>query len=285
VSYAPIAELAGGKVVELPATAESNFKISPDQLRRAITPRSRILFLNSPSNPCGTMYTPDELRALAAVVADAARSTAPGLVILTDEIYEKIVYGGIPHFSIGSVPEVAGRTVTVNGLSKTYAMTGWRVGYAAAPGEFGLRLMKALDALQGQMTSGIASFILPAIRVALTRCGGEAERFREAFARRAELMHARSRAIKGFAAPRPTGAFYIFPDVSAFFGRRTPGGRAISSAADFADALLAESHVATVPGAEFGGCGKNHIRVSFACSEETIEQGMDRIARFAESLR
>ena len=285
VSYAPIAELAGGKVIELPTTAASDFKISPEQLRRAITPRSRALFLNSPSNPCGTMYTPDELRALAAVVAEAARSTAPDLAIITDEIYEKIVYGGIPHFSIGSVPEVAGRTVTINGLSKTYAMTGWRVGYAAAPGEFGLRLMKAMDALQGQMTSGIASFVLPAIRVALTRCSAEAEQFREAFARRAELMHARSRAIPGFIAPRPTGAFYIFPDVSAFFGRKTPGGRAISNAADFADALLTEAHVATVPGAEFGGCGKNHIRVSFACSEETIGKGMDRIAGFIASLR
>lgn len=285
VSYGPIAELAGGRVVELPTTAAGGFKITAEQLRRAITPRSRILLMNSPSNPCGTMYTPDELRALARVVAEAAGAAAPGLVIVTDEIYEKIVFGGAPHLSIGSLPEVAERTVTVNGLSKTYAMTGWRVGFAACPGEFGTRLMKSMDALQGQMTSCIASFVYPAIRVALRQGGPEAERMRAEFARRAGLIYERASAIPGLKCVRPTGAFYLFPDVSSFYGRTTPGGKSVKDSASFAEALLTEQHVATVPGAEFGGCGDSHIRLSFACSEEQINKGMDRIGRFVAGLQ
>jgi aspartate aminotransferase len=285
VSYAPIAELSGGRVVELPTTPATEFKITPAQLRAAITPRSRMLILNSPSNPCGTMYSPDELRALAAVVADAASSIAPELVIVTDEIYEKIVFGGVSHFSIGSVPSVAARTVTINGMSKAFAMTGWRVGYAAAPGEFGLRLIKAIDALQGQMTSCITSFVYPAIRVALTQTADDVERFRSAFERRAKLIYDRARVIPGVSCVRPTGAFYLFPDVASHFGRTTPGGVRIATSADFGTALLNEGLVATVPGGEFGGCGMNHIRVSFACSEEQIERGMDRLATFVSTLK
>jgi aspartate/methionine/tyrosine aminotransferase len=155
VSYAPVIELAGGKVVELPTGPEADFKISPEQLRKAITARTRMFIINSPSNPCGTMYSPAELRAIAEVLAEAARTVAPGLVILSDELYEKIVYGGIPHFSIGSVPEIAERTLTINGLSKAYAMTGWRIGYAAGSGEFGKKLINAMATLQGQMTTNI----------------------------------------------------------------------------------------------------------------------------------
>jgi aspartate aminotransferase len=284
VSYGPIAELAGGRIVDLPTSAASGFKVTPDQLRRAITPRSRLLILNTPSNPCGTMYTPDELRALAAVVADAAQDVAPGLVVVTDEIYEKIVYGGIPHFSIGSIPEVADRTVTINGLSKAFAMTGWRVGYAAASGAFGLRLIKAIDALQGQQTSCIASFVYPAIRTALRECAADVERFRAAFERRAALIYERMRAIPGLSCARPAGAFYLFPDISACFGRTSAAGAPIRSSMDFAAALLEEKHVATVPGEEFGGCGRNHIRLSFACSEEVIEEGVRRIASFVAGL-
>lgn len=285
VSYAPIAQLAGGRITELPTTPETHFKITPDQLRAAITPRSRILVINSPSNPCGTMYTPDELRALAAVVADAAATIAPQLVIVTDEIYEKIVYGGFPHFSIGSVPSVAERTITVNGMSKAFAMTGWRVGYTAAPGEFGLRLVRGIDALQGQMTSCITSFVYPAVRAAIRDCGAEVERFRGEFERRAALAYRLLRAIPGLECVPPTGAFYLFPSVRACFGKKTPQGTLISSPLDFASALLAEAHIAVVPGEEFGGCGREHIRISFACSEAQIERGMDRISRFVASLK
>lgn len=285
VSYAPIAELAGGKVIELPTTPEGGFKITPEQLRRAITPRSRMLILNSPSNPCGTMYTPDELRALARVVAEAARTTAPDLIVLSDEIYEKIVYGGVEHFSIGSVPEIAERTVTINGLSKAYAMTGWRVGYTASSGEFGRAFTNAMATLQGQMSTNITSFIYPAIRTALTSCAGEVESMRQAFARRGELITRRLGQIQGLRCVRPTGAFYAFPDVSAFFGRTSAGGRPIKTAGDFCEALLEEAHVAFVPGEDFGGCGVNHARISFACSEEQINQGVDRLERFIAGLK
>ena len=287
VSYRPIAELAGGVVKELETRGEDDFKITPEQLAEAITPRSRVLVLNSPSNPCGTMYTPDELRALAAVVADKAASVAPDLVILSDEIYEKIVYGGIEHFSIGSVPEVAERTVTLNGMSKAYAMTGWRIGYAAMPGAFGAEFIKAIGKLQGQMTTNITSFNYPAIRCALTDAGvaDEVETMRLAFAARGELVKARLDAIEGVSCPTPTGAFYVFPDVSALFGKATPGGATIGCAKDLSEALLEEAHVAFVPGEDFGGCGPNHVRISFACSEEQIEAGMDRFAAFVVGLR
>jgi len=284
VSYRPMIELCGGTVTELSATVDSSFKITPEQLRKAITPRSRMLMLNTPSNPCGTMYSPDELRALARVVAEAAATIAPQLVIAVDEIYEKICYGGIEHFSIGSVPEVAQRTITVNGMSKAFAMTGWRVGYCAAPGDFGKSLIKAIDALQGQQTSCITSFVYPAIRAALTQGGPFSTQFCAAFAKRAQLAYQHIERIKGMRCARPTGAFYLFPEISSYFGRKTPQGKAINSALDFAEALLAEGHVAVVPGEEFGGCGKNHVRFSFACSEEKINKGMERVAKFVASL-
>jgi aspartate aminotransferase len=285
VSYRPIAELAGARVVELPTTAAGGFKVTPEQLRGAVTPRSRMLILNSPSNPCGTMYSPAELKALAAVVAEAARTTAPDLVVVVDEIYEKIVFGGIPHFSIGSAPEIAERTVTINGMSKAFAMTGWRVGYAAAPGDFGKRLITAIDALQGQMTSCITSFVYPAIRVALKECAADVERFRAEFEKRAGIIYGLLSQIPGMPCVRPTGAFYVFPDVSGLFGRTTPKGARIKDSVDFAMALLEEAHVAGVPGEEFGGCGENHLRLSFACSEGEIRKGMERVEGFVRSLR
>lgn len=285
VSYAPIAELCGGKVVEIPTGPATDFKMTPEQLRAAITPNSRLLILNSPSNPCGTMYTSDELRALAKVVAEAAATTAPGLVVISDELYEKIVYGGIPHFSIGSVPEIAERTLTINGLSKAYAMTGWRIGYAAGSGAFGKKLITAMGVLQGQMTTNITSFTYAAIRTAILEGAGEVEQMRRAFASRAGVIHERLSKIPGVKCPKPTGAFYAFPDVSAWFGKTTPGGKKIACAMDLCEALLSESLVAFVPGEDFGGCGKDCVRISFACSEAQIHAGMDRLAKFAGELR
>lgn len=286
VSYRPIAELAGGKVIELPTRPEDDFKISPEQLAEAITPRSRVLVINSPSNPCGTMYTPDELKALAAVVADKAAGAAPNLVVLSDEIYEKIVYAGIDHFSIGSVASIADRTITINGLSKAYSMTGWRIGYAAIPGDFGLNFIKALGTLQGQMTTNITSFNYPAIRCALTDplVAEQVERMRLAFASRAGRIKQRLDEIDGVRCPTPTGAFYAFPDISGLFGRITPEGRTIGCALDLCEALLAESKLAFVPGEDFGGCGGEHVRISFACSEAQIDAGMDRFAAFVRAL-
>ena len=285
VSYMPLAELAGGRVVEIPTTVDTDFKVSPEQLRKAITPNARMLVLNSPSNPCGTMYSEPELRDIAAVVAQAAATIAPNLVILSDEIYEKVAYGGIAHFSIGSVPEVAERTITLNGLSKAYAMTGWRIGYTTTSGPWGLGFMKAMATLQGQMTTNITSFTYPAIRTALRDCEPDARRMCEAFAQRATLIHARMSKMPGLTLARPTGAFYVFPDISAHFGKVSPGGKSIKSSLDFCEALLNEAKVAAVPGEDFGGCGFKHARFSFACSSEQINSGMDRLNTFLRSLK
>ncbi len=289
VSYAPQAELAGGRIVEIPTDARGDFKMTPRMLEEAITARSRVLVLNSPSNPCGTMYTPDELRALGRVVQKAAEGVAPDLVVVSDEIYEKIIFGGIPHFSIGSMPEIAERVITVIGLSKAYAMTGWRIGYAAGSGAFGLKVAGAMATLQSQMTTSVTSFCHPAIAVALNECAEDVERMRAAFERRGRLIHDLMSRIPGFVSPRPTGAFYVFPDVSAHFGKsggkRAKGERPLRTAAEFAGALLEEAHVAAVPGEDFLGCGVRCLRFSFACSEAQIEEGMKRVGEFVGGLR
>jgi aspartate aminotransferase len=285
VSYAPICEMAGGKVVELETTPTTDFRLDPEQLRRAINPRSRLLILNSPSNPLGIMYPEADLRAIAKVVYEA-RDIAPDLVVLTDEIYEKIVYADTPHFSIGSLPEIADRTITLNGMSKAFAMTGWRIGYACMPGEFGKKFINAMATLQGQMSTNITSFNYAAIRHGLSDPGvaTEVETMRLAFAKRADLIMDRLASIPGVLCVKPQGAFYVFPDVSGLFGKTTPKGVRLDSALSFSEALLDEAHVAFVPGEDFGGCGKNHLRISFACSEEQINAGMDRFAEFVESL-
>ena len=285
VSYRPICELAGGVVREVVAGPDTDFRISPAQLQDAITPRSRVLVLNSPSNPCGTMYSEADLRDLAKVIKEGFER-APQLVVLTDEIYEKIVYGQHPHFSIGSIPEIAERVVTLNGMSKAYAMTGWRIGYAAMPGDFGKNLIKAMGKLQGQMTTNITSFNYPAIREALTNPAveTEVEKMRQAFAKRAGLIMSRLSEIPGVKCPTPTGAFYVFPDVSSLFGKTTPKGTKITDCPTLSEAMLDEAHIAFVPGNDFGGCGPNHVRISFACSDEQINAGMDRFKKFVESL-
>jgi aspartate aminotransferase len=285
VSYRPVCELAGGVVREVVAGPDTDFRISPDQLRDAINPRSRLLVLNSPSNPCGTMYSEQDLRDLAAVIRDGIER-APQLVVLTDEIYEKIVYGKHPHFSIGSIPEIAERVITINGMSKAYAMTGWRIGYAAMPGEFGKGLIKSMGKLQGQMTTNITSFNYPAIREALTNpaVGEEVEAMRQAFAKRAGLIMSRLAEIPGVQCPTPTGAFYVFPDVSALFGKTSAKGTDVTSATTLCEAMLEEAHIAFVPGEDFGGISGNHLRISFACSEEQINAGMDRFKAFVEAM-
>lgn len=285
VSYAPQVQLAGGKVVELLTTAADDFKITAEQLKRAITPRSRVLVINSPSNPCGTMYSPDELKAIGRVVAEAAKTVAPELVVISDELYEKVIFGGVPHFSLGSIPEIAERVITVNGLSKAYAMTGWRVGYQGGSGAFGLAVAKGCATLQSQSTTAIPTFILPAIRAAFALCDADVERFRQAFAHRAELIHGLAKRVPGMVCPRPTGAFYLFPDVSAQFGKTSAGGKKINSAMDWAAALLEERHVAVVPGEDFGTGGERSVRISFACSDEQIRKGMERIGEFVAGLK
>jgi len=285
VSYRPQAELAGAKVVEVPAGPERHFKITPDQLRKALTERTRVFLFNSPSNPCGVMYSPDEIADLVAVLDEAARTICPDLVIVTDEIYEKLIYGDAAHLSMGSIPSIAERTVTVNGFSKAFAMTGWRLGYLACPGDFGLSLAKACTKLQGQINTAVTTFTLPAAVVALKECADDVERMRQAFAARGALIHQRIDAMPGVKCPTPTGAFYVFPDVSAHLGKASAAGTKLNNVVDFAQALLQEHLVACVPGCDFGGCGDQCVRFSFACSEEQIAAGMDRLGEFLSSLR
>ncbi len=285
VSYKPQIELAGGRVIEVDTTAESGFKMSAAQLRDAITERTRVIVLNSPSNPTGVMYTPDELRALALVIEEAINTVAPNLVVVSDEIYEKITFGRVPHFSLGSLPAIAEHVVTINGMSKAYAMTGWRIGYMAGSGGLGLKIAKAVTTLQGQMSTNITSFTYPAIRAAITDAGDEVEKMRLAFKRRGELTTSLFRKLPGVNFPEPDGAFYIFPDISAHFGKRSRAGRDINSANDFCEALLEDARVAFVPGEDFGGCGNQCVRISFACADSQIEQGAERLGEFLVNLR
>lgn len=271
VSYRPMIELAGGEPVEVPGGLENDFKITPGQLEEAITPDTVAVIVNSPSNPCGTMYTPDELRALGEVLERHEHVT-----VIADEIYEKLIYAGVPHFSLGSVPTLAHRVVTVNGLSKAFAMTGWRIGYVCAPGDDG-RLAGAIARLQSQMTSCITSFCYAAIVEALRAADEYVEPMRQTFARRATLMHGLVAGWPEVRCPRPAGAFYVFPDMGAYLGRTSAAGARLDSSLALAEALLEEAGVAVVPGEDFGSCAASHVRLSFACGEDQIKDGCERI--------
>jgi aspartate/methionine/tyrosine aminotransferase len=276
VSYKPMVELAGGTIVEVPTTAESGFLASAEDIARAITPRTRAVILNSPSNPCGTMYDPDAIAEICEVLAGHERIT-----LLSDEIYERLVYGGRVHLSPGSLPSMAEQTITINGLSKAFAATGWRVGYVSAP----LPIAKAMAKLQSQMTSSVTSFTLPALATAVSNCGNEVEAMRLAFEKRAGLMERLVSAWPGITCPPPMGAFYVFPDISSTFGRSSAGGRLIDGAGAFAESLLEETDTAVVPGDDFLGCGPNHVRLSFALADEAIEDGCGRIAEWLSKLK
>ena len=275
VSYKPMIELSGGEAVEVEGLPENDLKVTPSQLAQVITPRTKAIIINSPSNPCGTMYSRNELEALAEVLIDA-----PHVAIITDEIYEKLIYTDEPHFSLGSMPELAGRVITINGLSKAYAMTGWRIGYLCGPSG----VAKAVCRLQGQMTSHITSFTFTAIVEALQNGEAQVETMRLVFAERARIMEDRLQNLPGVSCPRLAGAFYAFPDVSAYFGKRTPGGRRVDSATSFATALLEEAHVAVVPGEDFGACAKGRVRLSFACATEVLREGLNRMERWLAQL-
>ncbi|MEM9082387.1 MAG: pyridoxal phosphate-dependent aminotransferase [Planctomycetota bacterium] len=279
VSYRPQAELAEATVVGIPTTAANDFKASANEIEAAITERSKVLILNSPSNPCGTMYSEAELRAIAAVV-----ERHPQLLVISDEIYEKLVFGELAMFSIGSVDSIADRVITVNGLSKAYSMTGWRIGYLAGQGETGLQIAAGVKKLQSQSTTAIPSFFFAAIETAIDECDQDVEQMRLAFAKRGELMHGRLSSMAGVVCPKPTGAFYCFPDVSSYFGKRSKAGTEITDGQSFAEALLGDQHVACVPGNAFGKGGEKCVRWSFACSEAQILAGMDKLEAFLASL-
>jgi aspartate aminotransferase len=267
VSYKPMIELAGGEMIEVPTSVGTDFKCTPEEIEAAITPNTKAIMLNTPSNPCGTMYTPDELRAIAKMM-----ERHPDIYILSDEIYERLIYSDIEHLSLGSIPEIAGQVITINGLSKAYAMTGWRVGYVCAPEP----IVKAMNTLQSQINSSITSFCYATIPVALGM-NDEVESMRQIFAKRSALMFELIQKCPNVECAKPTGAFYTFPKISYYFGKTSPAGTKITDAVSFSGALLDETSVAVVPGTDFGGCGPDHMRLSFACSEDQIEEGVTKI--------
>ena len=264
VSYSAIATLAEAKSIIIPSSIENDFKITPEQLEAAITPKTKLVMFNSPNNPSGTIYTEAEYRALGAVL-----EKYPDIYILSDEIYEHINYG-TPHFSIAALDELYDRTITVNGVAKAFAMTGWRIGYIGAP-EW---IAKACNKMQGQMTSGANCIAQRATIAAVSAPTSQIQYMVDEFNNRRGLILNLLSEIPGFKLNEPQGAFYVFPDVSSYFGK-TIKGQTIENANDFALFLLEEAHVATVTGEAFGN--SDCIRISYAASEEEIKTAVERI--------
>lgn len=262
VSYPEMVKLAEGTPVIVQTTAESGYKITPDQLRQAITPKTRLFILNSPSNPTGMVYTPEEVRAIAEVIVEH------DILVVSDEIYEKLLYDGAQHLSIGAVSsEVFDRTIISSGFAKAYSMTGWRVGYLAAP----LELLKAVSIIQGHSTSNVCTFAQYGAIAALEGSQDCVEQMRLAFADRRQVILNLVNAIPGLTCLTPNGAFYIFINISKLG----------MSSLEFCDGLLNEQQVALIPGIAFGA--DDHIRLSYATDMTTIERGVDRLAAYVKS--
>jgi aspartate aminotransferase len=262
LSYPEMVKLAGGTPVLVPTTLESGYKISPEQLKQAITPKTKLFIYNSPSNPTGMVYTADEVRALAAVVVET------GIWVVSDEIYEKILYDGAQHLSMGAAsPEVFERTITSNGFAKAYAMTGWRIGYLAASPE----LVKAVVSIQGHSTSNVCTFAQYGAIAALEGSQDCVAEMLAAFTERRKFMLEALNAMPGLACPKPDGAFYMFADISK------TGLKSL----EFCNGLLDDYQVAAVPGIAFGA--DDCIRLSYATDMGTIQKGMDRLAKYIAS--
>lgn len=264
VSYAEIVKLAEGIPVEVPTSVESNFKITPQQLKAAITPKTKMLWYSSPCNPSGMVYSKEELRALADVLVDY-----PDIVIVSDEIYEHINFVG-EHASMAQFEDMYDRVITVNGVSKAFAMTGWRIGYIGAP-EW---IARACNKMQGQITSGANCIAQRAVITALEAPVSKIQFMIDTFKERRKLIISLLDAIEGFKTTEPEGAFYVFPDISFFFGKKLKG-RQIDNATDFSMYLLEEALVATVTGDAFGN--SHCIRLSYAASEAQIKEALERI--------
>ncbi|KAA5602568.1 pyridoxal phosphate-dependent aminotransferase [Blastochloris sulfoviridis] len=274
VSYPEMVALCGGTPVIVSATQEHNFRLQPADLERAITPRTKWIILNSPSNPSGAAYSRAELKALTDVLM-----RHPQVWVLSDDIYEHLTYGDFEFVTAAQVePGLYDRTLTMNGVSKTYAMTGWRIGYAGAPE----RLIKAMDLIQGQQTSGTSTISQWAAVEALSGPQDCIPRFKAAFERRRDLAVSMLNQARGLTCPTPEGAFYVYPSCAGLIGKTAPGGKLIASDEDFVMELLATEGVATVHGSSFG-LGPN-FRVSYATSDDKLEEACRRIQRFAASL-
>ncbi len=264
VSYSEIVKLSGGIPVELPTSVENNFKITASQLEEAITPKTKMMWFSSPCNPSGSIYNKEELESLAVVLRKH-----PNVYVISDEIYEHINYTD-SYTSIGSLPGMENNTVTVNGVAKAYAMTGWRIGYIGAP-EF---IAKACNKMQGQVTSGANSIAQRATIAAVSADPSAIKYMVDAFRSRREIVYKLLSDIPGFKVNNPEGAFYFFPDVSYYFGK-TLNGKEIKNADDFSMFLLSEANVATVTGDAFGN--PKCIRLSYATSEDVLIEAIRRI--------
>ena len=275
VSYPEQIKLAGGIPVVIKGREENDFKITPQELEQAITPKTRGFVINSPSNPAGHAYSPEELLSLAKVIAKH-----PNVIVFADEIYEKLVYFGQKSVSFATLdPSLPARTLTFNCHSKTFAMTGWRLGYVGGPKE----IIDAMNKLQSQTTSHVTSFIQNPGALALTDPRGLAsvETMRVQFEKRGLHMWKRLSSMPDIYCVKPAGAFYCFPNVSKYFGKSI-GGKAITDAISFSSILLENAHVAVVPGNDSGF--DTHVRLSFATSMEQIDKGLDRIEAFLKQL-
>jgi len=272
VSYIDLIKLSEGTPVIIESSVDTDFKITPEQLDKAITPKTRAVMFNSPSNPSGSVYTKDEVRALAEVL-----KSHPQIVVISDEIYEKINYMG-GHAGFAEVDFLKDQTVLINGVSKAYAMTGWRMGYIAAP----LNIAKATNKLQGQFTSGVCAIAQKAAEAAI---GGDqecVEEMRQAFLKRRDMVLDMVSDIPGFKVSKPEGAFYIFPDLSYYFGK-SYNGKVMEGSGDLCLYLLEVGHVASVPGVAFGD--DRCIRFSYAASEEQLRKAFDRIRKALAELK
>jgi aspartate aminotransferase len=264
VSYAEMVKLAEGKSVIISGTIENDFKVTAEQVEKAITPKTKAILFSSPCNPTGSVFTETELRAIGEVVA-----RNPQIIVIADEIYEYINYEG-KHFSIGSIDAIREQVVTVNGFSKGYAMTGWRVGYIGAA----KWIAAACDKIQGQVTSGTCSIAQKAAYAAITGDGSSQKEMVTAYLRRRDLVIGLLKEIPGLKINKPNGAFYIFPDVSAYLGKSFNGTK-INTAAELSMFILNEAFVSSVGGDAFGA--PQNIRISFAASDENLIEAMKRI--------
>jgi aspartate aminotransferase len=277
VSYPDMVMLAGGKPVIVTTKADDDFAVSAAQVEAACTPRTRAIVLNNPSNPTGATYTRAQIEALAKVVV------AKDLLVVSDDIYRSLVYAGAAYHSIAALgKELADRTVLIDGVSKTYAMTGWRIGYTSTTAALA-PVIKAMSKIQGQSTSNPTHIAQIATLAALTGSQDCVETMRRAFDERRIEMVKLLRAIPGVTCREPKGAFYAFPDVSAFVGKATPEGKPLSTDVELCDWLLDAGKVAVVPGSGFGAPG--HVRLSYACSMDNIRDGVGRMTRALATLR
>ncbi|QGG91171.1 aminotransferase class I/II-fold pyridoxal phosphate-dependent enzyme [Agrobacterium sp. MA01] len=275
VSYPEMIALCGGTPVAVETTIENNFKMTAEQLDKAITPKTKWFMFNSPSNPSGAAYSKEELKALTDVLMKH-----PHVWVLTDDMYEHLVFGDFVYYTPAQVePELYERTLTMNGVSKAYAMTGWRIGYAAGP----LPLIKAMDMIQGQQTSGACSVAQWAAVEALNGPQDFITESKKAFEERRDLVVSMLNQASGIVCPKPEGAFYVYPSCAALIGKTAPSGKVIESDEDFVMELLATEGVATVHGSSFG-LGPN-FRVSYATSNAKLEEACSRIQRFCASLK